>query len=214
MAMEATVIRHLYRRPLMTLLATWAISLLLVNLVQLLFGTQNLEFVTPAFLAGGTRVVADFMVTWNRLFAIAFAVGILALALLVLHRTPLGLFVRAVTENRDMAECVGVSTRRIDLLSFGVGSGLAGLAGLALTPIYNVNPTMGTNFIVDSFLVVVLGGVGNLAGTLIAALGIGQVNIVIEPLYGAVAAKVIVLLMIILFIQFRPEGIFSVKGRR
>ncbi|NYZ14430.1 urea ABC transporter permease subunit UrtB [Azospirillum sp. RWY-5-1] len=214
MAMEATVIRHLYRRPLMTLLATWAISLFLVNLVQVLFGTQNLEFVTPAFLAGGTRVVADFMVTWNRLFAIAFAVGILALALLVLHRTPLGLFVRAVTENRDMAECVGVSTRRIDLLSFGVGSGLAGLAGLALTPIYNVNPTMGTNFIVDSFLVVVLGGVGNLAGTLIAALGIGQINIVIEPLYGAVAAKVIVLLMIILFIQFRPEGIFSVKGRR
>lgn len=214
MAMETVVIRHLYRRPLMTLLATWAISLFLVNLVQVLFGTQNLEFVVPSFLSGGTRVVADFIITWNRLFAIAFAVGILALALLVLHRTRLGLYVRAVTENRDMAECVGVSTRRIDLLSFGVGSGLAGLAGLALTPIYNVNPTMGANFIVDAFLVVVLGGVGNLAGTLIAALGIGQVNIVIEPLWGAVAAKVMVLLMIILFIQFRPEGIFAVKGRR
>ncbi|KAA1057057.1 urea ABC transporter permease subunit UrtB [Azospirillum argentinense] len=214
MAMELLVIRHLYRRPLMTLLATWAISLFLVNLVQVLFGTQNLEFVIPSYLSGGTRVFADFVVTWNRLFAIVFAAAILALALLVLRRTRLGLFVRAVTQNRDMAECVGVSTRRVDLLSFAVGSGLAGLAGLALTPIYNVNPTMGTNFIVDSFLVVVLGGVGNLAGTLVAALGIGQVNVAIEPLYGAVAAKVIVLLMIILFIQFRPEGIFSVKGRR
>ena len=214
MLLEVTVIRHLYRRPLMTLLATWAISLFLINLIRVVFGTQNLEFVIPSFLSGGTRITADFMITWSRLFAIGFSVAVLVLAMLALKKTRLGMYIRAVTENRDMAGCVGVSARRVDLISFGIGSGLAGLAGLVLTPIYNVNPTMGTNFIVDSFMVVVLGGVGNLAGTAIAALAIGQVNVAIEPLYGAVAAKVIVLLMIILFIQFRPEGIFAVKGRR
>lgn len=213
-AVEASVIRHLYRRPLMTLLATWAVSLLLVNLVQALFGTQNLEFVTPSYLAGGERLIADFIVTWNRLFAILFAALIFVAALLVLNRTWLGMYIRAVTENRDMAGCLGVSARRVDLVSFGVGSGLAGVAGLALSPIYNVNPTMGTNFIVDAFMIVVLGGVGNLYGTLIAALGVGIINVVIEPLYGAVAAKVIVLLLIILVIQIRPEGLFAVKGRR
>lgn len=214
MLLEATVIRHLYRRPLMTLLATWAISLFLINLVRVVFGTQNLGFIVPAFLEGGTRVTADFIITWSRLFAIVFSGGVLVLSWLLLRKTRLGLYIRAVTENRDMAGCVGVSARRVDLVSFGIGSGLAGLAGLVLTPIYNVNPNMGTNFIVDSFMVVVLGGVGNLAGTVISALGIGQINIFIEPLYGAVAAKIIVLLMIIVFIQFRPEGIFAVKGRK
>ncbi|MCB1754619.1 MAG: urea ABC transporter permease subunit UrtB [Gammaproteobacteria bacterium] len=214
MVVEATVIRHLYRRPLMTLLATWAISLFLINLVRVVFGTQNLGFIVPSFLEGGTRVTADFILTWNRLFAIVFSAVVLLLSWLLLRKTRLGLYIRAVTENRDMAGCVGVSARRVDLLSFGIGSGLAGLAGLVLTPIYNVNPNMGTNFIVDSFMVVVLGGVGNLAGTVISALGIGQINIFIEPLYGAVAAKIIVLLMIIVFIQFRPEGIFAVKGRK
>lgn len=214
MVLEATVIRHLYRRPLMTLLATWAISLFLINLVRVVFGTQNLGFIVPTFLEGGTRITADFIITWSRLFAIAFSGGVLVFSWLLLRKTRLGLYIRAVTENRDMAGCVGVSARRVDLLSFGIGSGLAGLAGLVLTPIYNVNPNMGTNFIVDSFMVVVLGGVGNLAGTVISALGIGQINIFIEPLYGAVAAKIIVLLMIIVFIQFRPEGIFAVKGRK
>ena len=214
MVVEATVIRHLYRRPLMTLLATWAISLFLINLVRVAFGTQNLEFIVPSFLEGGTRVTADFFITWSRLFAIVFSGAVLVLSWLLLNKTRLGLYIRAVTENRDMAGCVGVSARRVDLVSFGIGSGLAGLAGLVLTPIYNVNPNMGTNFIVDSFMVVVLGGVGNLAGTVISALGIGQINIFIEPLYGAVAAKIIVLLMIIVFIQFRPEGIFAVKGRK
>ncbi|MBX2854344.1 MAG: urea ABC transporter permease subunit UrtB [Rhodobacteraceae bacterium] len=213
-AVEASVIRHLYRRPLMTLLATWAISLFLINSVQAIFGTQNLEFATPAFLGGGERLIADFIVTWNRLFAILFAALVFVAALLVLNRTQLGMYIRAVTENRDMAGCIGVSPRRVDLISFGIGSGLAGLAGLALSPIYNVNPTMGTNFIVDAFMIVVLGGVGNLYGTLIAALGVGMINVVIEPLYGAVAAKVIVLLLIIAVIQLRPEGLFAVKGRR
>ncbi|MEM6492635.1 MAG: urea ABC transporter permease subunit UrtB, partial [Pseudomonadota bacterium] len=211
---EVSVIRHLYRRPLTTLLATWAVSLFLINAVQATFGTQNLEFETAAFLGGGERLIADFIVTWNRLFAIVFAGVIFVAALLVLKRTRLGMYIRGVTENRGMAGCLGVNARRVDLVSFGIGSGLAGVAGLALSPIYNVNPTMGTNFIVDAFMIVVLGGVGNLYGTLIAALGIGMINVIIEPLYGAVAAKVIVLLLIIAVIQMRPEGLFAVKGRR
>jgi urea transport system permease protein len=212
--MEVTVIRHLYRRPLVSLLATWAVSLLLINTVRVCFGTQNLEIVTPSFLEGGFRVIGDSFVTWNRLFAILCALATFALAMLTLKYTKLGLYIRAVITNRDMADCIGVSVRRVDLLSFGIGSGLAGLAGLALSPIYNVNPTMGSNFIVDAFMIVVLGGIGSIVGTLVASLGVGIVNVAIEPLYGAVAAKVIVLLMIIAFIQFRPEGMFAVKGRR
>jgi urea transport system permease protein len=212
--MEITVIRHLYRRPLVTLLATWAVSLLLINTVRVLFGTQNLEFITPGFLAGGERLFGDFIITWNRLFAILFALAGFFIALFTLKATRLGLYIRAVTYNRDMAGCVGVSARRVDLLSFGIGSGLAGVAGLVLSPIYNVNPTMGSNFIVDAFMIVVLGGVGSIAGTLVASIGVGMVNVAIEPIYGAVAAKVIVLLMIIIFIQFRPEGLFVVRGRK
>jgi urea transport system permease protein len=132
----------------------------------------------------------------------------------LMQMTPLGLNIRAVTQNRTMAGCIGIPVRRVDMLAFGLGSGLAGLAGLALAPIYSVNPQMGQNFIIDSFMVVVLGGVGTIAGTIVAALGIGQVNVLIEPLWGAVAAKVIVLLMIIGFLQFRPEGLFAIKGRR
>lgn len=212
--MEVTVIRHLYKRPLTTLLATWAISLLLINLVRVLFGTQNLEFVTPVFLNGGAHVFADFFVTWNRLFAIAFAFVVLLAALFVLRFTRLGMFIRAVTENRTMANCIGVSVRFVDMIAFGLGAGMAGLAGLALSPIYTVNPGMGTSFIVDAFMIVVLGGVGSLVGTAIAALSIGMINVIIEPAYGAVAAKVVALLMIIIFIQFRPEGLIAQKGRR
>jgi urea transport system permease protein len=213
-AIETTVIRHLYRRPLMTLLATWGISLLLMNLVRVGFGTQNLEFITPAYLTGGVQVVGDFFVTWNHLAAILFAVAAFLGTLALLRLTSLGLFIRGVTQNRDMAGCVGVSTRRIDMLAFGFGAGLAGLGGLALSPIYNVNPSMGTGFIIDSFMVVVLGGVGSLVGTAIAALGIGLVNVGIEPFYGAVAAKVIALLLIIVLIQWRPEGLIAIRGRR
>ena len=213
-AIEATVIRRLYTRPLMTLLATWAISLLLVNLVRVGFGTQNLQFRTPPYLAGGQRVVGDFLVTWNHLGAIAFAAAAFLATWALLRFTDLGLFIRAVTQNRGMAGCVGVSTRRIDMLAFGFGAGLAGLGGLALSPIYNVNPTMGSGFIIDSFMVVVLGGVGSLWGTALAALGIGLVNVGIEPFYGAVAAKVIALLLVILLIQWRPEGLIAARGRR
>ena len=213
-AMEVTVIRHLYKRPLTTMLATWAISLLLINLVRVLFGTQNLEFVTPVFLSGGVHIFADFFVTWNRLFAIAFAFIVLCAALVVLRFTRLGMFIRAVTENRTMASCIGVSVRFVDMVAFGLGAGLAGLAGLALSPIYTVNPGMGTGFIVDAFMIVVLGGVGSLVGTAVAALSIGMINVIIEPVYGAVAAKVIALLIIVVFIQFRPEGMIAQKGRR
>jgi urea transport system permease protein len=212
--LEAVLLRHLYRRPLMSLLATWAVSLFLINLVRVTFGTQNLQFVTPFYVTGGVPVIGDFIFTWNRMFAIAFATVTLALTWALIRMTPLGLNIRAVTQNRTMAGCIGIAVRRVDMLAFGLGSGLAGLAGLALAPIYSVNPQMGQNFIIDSFMVVVLGGVGTIAGTIVAALGIGQVNVLIEPLWGAVAAKVIVLLMIIGFLQWRPEGLFAIKGRR
>jgi urea transport system permease protein len=213
-ALEAILLRHLYRRPLMSLLATWAVSLFLMNLVRVIFGTQTLQFETPFYITGGVPLVGDFIFTWNRMFAIAFALATLAVTWLLVRATPLGLNIRAVTQNRDMAGCIGIRTRRVDMLAFGLGSGLAGLAGLALSPIYSINPQMGQNFIVDSFMVVVLGGVGTIAGTLAAAFGIGQINVLIEPLYGAVAAKVIVLTLIIFFLQWRPEGLFAVKGRR
>ncbi|MCJ2128105.1 urea ABC transporter permease subunit UrtB [Methylobacterium sp. E-045] len=211
---EALILRHLYRRPLMSLLATWAVSLFLINLVRVAFGSQNLQFGMPSYVSGGVPLYADFIVTWNRLFAIAFAAATLVLTLLILKRTPLGLDIRAVTQNRDIAACLGIRTRRVDRLAFGFGSGLAGLAGVALCPIYSVNPGMGATFIVDSFMVVVLGGVGTVVGTLVAALGIGGANVLIEPFYGAVAAKVIVLAGIILFLQRRPEGLFAVRRRR
>ena len=211
---EVAVIRHLYGRPLTTLLATWAVSLLLINLVRVIFGTQNVEFLTPPYLAGGTRVVGEFLVTWNHAVAIAAAVVAFAATAALLRFTDLGLFIRAVTQNRAMAGCVGVSTRRVDMIAFGFGAGLAGLGGLALSPIYNVNPSMGTGFIIDSFMVVVLGGVGSLLGTAVAALGIGLVDVGIEPFYGAVAAKVIALLLIIVIIQWRPEGLVAARGRR
>lgn len=212
--LETILLRHLYRRPLMSLLATWAVSLFLINLVRVTFGTQNLQFVTPSYITGGVPVIGDFIFTWNRMFAIAFAIVTLVLTWGLMRLTPLGLNIRAVTQNRTMAGCIGIAVRRVDMLAFGLGSGLAGLAGLALAPIYSVNPQMGQNFIIDSFMVVVLGGVGTIAGTIVAALGIGQINVLIEPVWGAVAAKVIVLLMIIGFLQWRPEGLFAVKGRR
>ena len=213
-ALEASLLRHLYRRPLMSLLATWAVSLFLINLVRVTFGTQNLQFVTPSYITGGLPLIGDFIFTWNRMFAIAFAVATLLATWTLIRLTPLGLNIRAVTQNRTMAGCIGIPVRRVDMMAFGLGSGLAGLAGLALAPIYSVNPQMGQNFIIDSFMVVVLGGVGTIVGTVVAALGIGQINVLIEPMWGAVAAKVIVLLMIIGFLQWRPEGLFAVKGRR
>eukprot|EP01037_Dinobryon_pediforme_P017494 gene17494-17690_t len=211
---EQLLIRHFYTRPLMSLLATWAVSLLMVNLVRVIFGTQNLQFEVPAYLQGGIHVIGDFIITWNRLFAIGFATSVLLAVRFLLQKTSLGLNIRAVMLNRNMAGCIGIPTRKIDRMAFGLGAGLAGLAGLALSPIYNVNPQMGTQFIIDSFMVVVLGGVGTLMGTMAAAIGVGQINVLIEPIYGAVAAKVIVLVMIIIFLQWRPEGLFKITGRR
>jgi urea transport system permease protein len=213
-AMEALVLRRLYDRPLMTLLATWAVSLLLVNLVRVTIGTQNLEFHQPFYVTGGIPVLGDFIVTLNRLFAIAVAGAALLGVVALLRLTTFGMNVRAVAQNRAMAGAAGIDARRTDRLAIALGSGLAGLAGVALAPLYNVNPTMGAGFIVDSFMVVVLGGVGSLAGAVAASFGIGQINVAIEPLYGAVAAKVVVLLLVIAFIQRRPEGLFAPKGRR
>jgi urea transport system permease protein len=214
LVMEALVLRRLYDRPLMTLLATWAVSLLLINLVRVTIGTQNLEFHQPFYVSGGIPVLGDFIVTWNRLFAIAVAVAAFAGVVAVIRYTTFGMNIRAVAQNRAMAGAAGIDTRRTDRMAIALGSGLAGLAGVALTPLYNVNPNMGTGFIVDSFMVVVLGGVGSLIGTVAASFGIGQINVIIEPLYGAVAAKVVVLLLVIAFIQRKPEGLFAPKGRR
>lgn len=212
--MEVLVIRRLYDRPLMTLLATWAISLLLINTVRVTIGSQNLEFYQPGYVSGGFPVLGDFIMTTNRLFAIGIAVAAFGAVVILLRKSLFGMNIRAVTQNRAMAGAIGIDTRKTDRLAFALGSGLAGLAGLALSPLYNVNPNMGANFIVDSFMVVVLGGVGSLVGAVLAAIGIGQINVIIEPLYGAVAAKVFVLLLVVVFIQWRPEGLFAPKGRR
>ena len=212
--MEALVLRRLYDRPLMTLLATWAVSLLLINLVRVTVGTQNLDFHQPFYVTGGIPVLGDFIITLNRLFAIAIAVAAILGVVALLRFSTFGMNVRAVAQNRAMAGAAGIDARRTDRLAIALGSGLAGLAGVALAPLYNVNPNMGAGFIVDSFMVVVLGGVGSLVGTVVAALGIGQINVLIEPIYGAVAAKVVVLLLVIAFIQRRPEGLFAPKGRR
>lgn len=211
--LEVCVIRFLYRRPLETLLATWAVSIALIKLVQLLFGSQNVEFITPEFLNGGTRVFAGFFITWNRIFAIALAVLIFAAAYLVIQRTRFGLLVRATTQRRDTARSLGVAAESVDRMAFGLGAGLAGLAGVVLTQITSVNPSMGTSFVVDAFMVVVLGGAGSLAGTAVSSLFLGEINQFIEPLYGAVAAKVAVLLLIVLIIQRRPQGLFALKTR-
>ena len=212
--MEWSIVRHLYSRPLLTLLATWAVSLLLINLVRVTVGTQNLSFFTPEYLKSGFTVFGEFSITWSRLLSIFFAGITLIGTLFVIYRTRFGLRMRATTQHRQMAGCVGVSTRRTDAMAFAFGSGLAGIAGLALSTIYNVNPTMGTSLIIDSFIVVVVGGVGSVLGTALAALGIGQLNAIIEPQYGAVASKVLVLLAVILFIQQKPNGLFPRKGRR
>ncbi|MGF6935457.1 urea transport system permease protein [Paraburkholderia sp. UCT70] len=213
MLLEFLVIRFLYRRPLETLLATWAVSIALIKLVQVLFGSQNVEFITPGFLNGGMQVAPGFFVTYNRVFAIVLAMLIFAATFAVVRFTKLGLLMRATTQLRDMARCLGVPSERVDRLAFGLGAGLAGLAGVVLTQIASVNPSMGTGFVVDSFMVVVLGGAGSLVGTVVSSLALGEINQFIEPFYGAVAAKVAVLLLIVLIIQKRPQGLFALKTR-
>ena len=211
--MERSVIRWLYGRPLETLLATWGISLVLMQAVRSLFGAQNVPVENPAWLSGGVAAMSNLTLPYNRIAIIAFAFLVLAGVALLIARTRLGLFVRGVTQNRRMAACMGVNTARIDTYAFSLGAGIAGLAGCALSQVGNVGPDLGQSYIVDSFMVVVLGGVGQLAGTVIAALGLGVLNKLLEGVAGAVLAKIMVLVFIVVFIQKRPQGLFAMKGR-
>ncbi|MDI6750834.1 MAG: urea ABC transporter permease subunit UrtB [Pseudomonadota bacterium] len=211
--LERTVIRHLYGRPLETLLATWGLSLILIQAARVLFGAQNVELANPEWMSGGVTPMAGLVLPWNRIVIIGFSLAVLLLVWLLMNKTRLGMFVRAVTQNRPMAGCVGVDTVKIDTLAFGLGAGIAGLGGVALSQIANVGPDMGQGYIVDSFMVVVLGGVGQLAGAIWAALGLGIVTKFLEGWVGAVIAKIVVLVFIIVFIQKRPQGLFALKGR-
>ena len=211
--LERTVIRFLYGRPLETLLATWGISLGLIQTVRLIFGAQNVAVANPVWLRGGVEVAHGLVLPYNRIAVIGFAAVVTLGVWALLQRTRLGLQVRAVTQNRSMAACLGISTDRIDMWMFGLGSGIAGLGGVALSQLGNVGPELGQSYIIDSFMVVVVGGVGRLAGSIAASLGLGLVNEILEPFTGAVLGKIAVLVLIILFIQRRPQGLFSLRGR-
>ena len=213
MVMERTVIRFLYGRPLETLLATWGISLILIQAVRTIFGAQNVQVENPAWMSGGVEFFSNLVLPYSRIVIIGFAAAVVMLIALLLTRTRLGLFVRGVTQNRSMADALGVPTGRVDTYAFGLGSGIAGLAGCALSQIGNVGPDLGQSYIVDSFMVVVLGGVGQLAGTVYAAMGLGIANKFLEAWSGAVLAKIALLVFIIVFIQKRPQGLFALKGR-
>jgi len=209
---ERTIIRYLYGRPLETLLATFGLSLMLQQAVRSIFGANNREVGAPTFMS----VSFDFgaiAITSGRMWIIVFAIAVFVGLLLLLRATPFGLRMRAVTQNRRMASAMGIDTNRIDALAFGLGSGIAGIAGVALSQIDNVSPNLGQRYIIDSFMVVVFGGVGNLWGTLVAALSLGIANKFMEPIAGAVLGKILLLVFIILFIQKRPRGLFALKGR-
>jgi urea transport system permease protein len=210
---ERSVIRHLYGRPLETLLATFGVSLILQQAVRSIFGPLNQDVITPEWMAGSFTVNAGLELTYNRLYIIIFSLMVLAGLALVLKKTLFGLQMRAVTMNRPMASSMGIKTGWVDALTFGLGSGIAGIAGVALSQLTNVGPNLGQAYIIDSFMVVVFGGVGNLWGTLVGAMSLGIANKIMEPMAGAVLAKIIVLVAIILFIQKRPRGLFALKGR-
>ena len=211
--LERSVIRWLYGRPLETLLATWGISLILMQAVRSFFGAQNVAVENPAWLSGGVQVLPNLTLPYNRIAILVFAAMVLLGVALLISRTRLGLFVRGVTQNRRMAACMGVNTARVDTYAFALGAGIAGLAGCALSQVGNVGPDLGQGYIVDSFMVVVLGGVGQLAGTVYAALGLGVLGKLLEGWQGAVLAKIMVLVLIVVFIQKRPQGLFALKGR-
>lgn len=213
MLIERTVIRPLYGRQLETLLATFGVSLILMQLVRMVFGAQNVEVSNVSWLSGGIAITPSLMLPYNRIAIIAFTVAVLLLLVFLLNKTRFGLFVRAVTQNRQMARAVGIRSARIDMMAFGLGSGLAGLAGCALAQVGNVGPDLGQNYIIDAFLVVVVGGVGQVWGAVLAALGLGISGTVLEIGLGAVLAKIILLVLVILFIQKRPQGLFAIKGR-
>lgn len=211
-AIERGICRFLYGRPLETLLATWGVSLILQQAVRSLFGPTNKAVITPPWMSGAFEV-GQLTITYNRFFIVIFALAVFAGLLMLLKRTPLGLQMRAVTQNRRMADAMGVRTGWIDAMTFGLGAGIAGIAGVALSQIDNVSPDLGQGYIVDSFMVVVFGGVGNLWGALAGAFTLGVANKFLEPFAGAVLAKILVLVFIILFIQKRPRGLFALKGR-
>ena len=210
--LEATVIRFLYGRPLETMLATWGVSLVLMQAARVYFGDLT-AVIAPGPLRGGAQVLVGVYLPYNRMFIIGLSIICVLGIYLALFRSNLGLRVRAVTQNRNMSACLGIPTRKVDSYTFAFGSGLAGIAGWALTMVGNVDPGLGQNYIVDAFMVVVTGGVGKLAGTIVASLGIGGLNKLIEPSFGAVYGKVFILVMVILFLQWRPSGLFAMKGR-
>jgi urea transport system permease protein len=211
--LERGVIRFLYGRPLETLLLTWGVSLVIQQGLRLWFGAANVDVMSPRWLSGGIPVLAGVQLPYNRLFIIGLAAAAVGAMYWILFRTDAGLRIRAVTQNRGMAACLGVRARWVDAGTFALGAGLAGLAGCALTQIGNVGPELGQNYIVDSFMVVVTGGVGKLLGSILAAVGIGGLNKLIEPSFGAVYGKVFILVLVILFIQRRPSGLFAARGR-
>jgi urea transport system permease protein len=210
---EQTIIRHLYGRPLETLLATWGLSLILQQAVRSLFGPSNREVISPPWMSGAIEISGGLALTYNRIAIIVFSLAVFAVLTVLIRYSSFGLRIRAVTQNRRMAGSMGIRTQRMDAMTFGLGSGIAGMAGVALSQIDNVSPNLGQGYIIDSFMVVVFGGVGNLMGTLVGALSLGLVNKFLEPHAGAVLGKIIVLVAIILFIQKRPQGIFAPKGR-
>ncbi|BCG88103.1 branched-chain amino acid ABC transporter permease [Mesorhizobium sp. 113-3-9] len=212
LAIERGVIRFLYGRPLETLLATWGVSLILQQAVRSIFGPTNQEVGNPSWMSGSFDV-GQLAITWNRLWILVFALTVFGVLLYVMKRTSWGLQMRAVTANRRMAASMGIRTPWVDALTFALGSGIAGIAGVALSQIDNVSPNLGRGYIIDSFMVVVFGGVGNLWGTLVGAFSLGIVNKFLEPYAGAVLGKIVVLVLIILFIQKRPRGLFALKGR-
>ena len=212
-AIERLVIRYLYGRPLETLLATFGISLLLQQAVRSVFSPLNRPVSTPDWMSGSLQINSLLSITYNRLYIFAFCLLVFALLYLVMTRTPLGLQVRAISQNRPMARAMGIRSQRVDVLTFALGSGIAGIAGVALSQITNVGPNLGQAYIVDSFMVVVFGGVGNLWGTLVSGLTLGIAGKFLEPLTGAVLAKILVLIFIILYIQKRPRGMFPQRGR-
>jgi urea transport system permease protein len=209
---ERLIIRFLYGRPLETLLATWGVSLILQQTVRTIFGANNRLVNAPDFMSGSVQL-GGLSITAGRLWIVALAILVFVALQFVLRATSFGLRMRAVTQNRRMASSMGISTGRIDMFAFGLGSGIAGIAGVALSQIDNVSPNLGQGYIIDSFMVVVLGGVGNLWGTLLGALTLGLANKILEPYIGAVLGKILLLVFIILFIQKRPRGLFALKGR-
>jgi urea transport system permease protein len=213
MLIERGVVKFLYGRPLETLLATFGVSLILQQLVRNIFTANNRPVETPAWLSGSLQFNEAFSLTYNRLYIVAFTLIVFTALLMILKRTRLGLNVRAVAQNRSMAKAMGIRSEWVDTLTFGLGSGIAGVAGVALSQLTNVGPNLGQQYIVDSFMVVVFGGVGNLWGTLIGGMSLGVISKVMEPYFGAVLAKILVLVALILFIQRRPRGLFPQKGR-